>query len=228
MWFNQHYLLSNNRILVQPFTSRAVNASVRYDMLHSDDIGKEHVLAYVKPRFCGQIHTICSEKRPMKRKRLSVLDGPKKIRRKKEKTETTTLEVLASTLMRTEAGSPVTSLYGCQLSKYPELFCEKNGMPHKRTDKRGVREYVEKRYPQAISSIHNIHRSDLTIHDAMQYILTQPRTTDITWDDYFKLLWESKISPYFKKSNAVALIFDSQTTTNSVKTLLQENRDNNS
>ena len=130
--------------------------------------------------------------------------------------------------MRTEAGSPVTSLYGCQLSKYPELFCEKNGMPHKRTDKRGVREYVEKRYPQAISSIHNIHRSDLTIHDAMQYILTQPRTTDITWDDYFKLLWESKISPYFKISNAVALIFDSQTTTNSVKTLLQENRDNNS
>ena len=56
---------NGKRTLMKPFTKETAKPNIKNDLLNSNKLGKEMVLAYVGPRFCNQVHNVSTEKRPI-------------------------------------------------------------------------------------------------------------------------------------------------------------------
>lgn len=228
--------ISNERKLVKPFTTVFAKPNIRDDMVNSEELGKQWVMAYVSPRFCMRSHTTLSEKSRMKKKILSVFQSGEEKKKKPNpsKEQNKILEVMAAALIKLKDStdeSPIQNLAGSQLNPLPLVLCETDGKTYVKGSKTGVRDFVEKKYPDAFttkvygSTPDYNYRPCAFLRDAMQDIFLQPKAGVLTFIDYFKLFWDVKVKPSYLKSNIVCFLFDLQERDISPKDETRENRD---
>ena len=87
--------------LIKPFTNDLGKPNIR-NLLNSKHIGKEMLLAYIRPRFCDQEHVISFEKKPMKRKMLATFATDINLRKKYniEKDQKQIMELLVAGVVK--------------------------------------------------------------------------------------------------------------------------------
>ena len=116
-----HPFKGERRTLVKPFTDQKAKAMIQHDMLNSQKIGHEMILAYV-PRFCSYEHPISSEKKRMKKKLLSLFSSESKSKRKSspDKQQKELLDVMVAGVLKLSQGesdnSPLRSIVGSQIT----------------------------------------------------------------------------------------------------------------
>ena len=166
---------TKHRPLFIPFTQDLAKKNVRDDMLNAEEIGREVLLAYVKPRYCSP-HDVTTEIQPMKRIRLALFKPPSRESKKAKQTaiQKEVMEVLAAHAVK---GGSSPSLVGSQMCDLPLAFCNPDGTPFMRSDKTGVRKWIEDRYPSVILSRVTVPKEgSIYIRDGMQDIMMAPKS----------------------------------------------------
>ena len=209
------------RKLTQPFTTKEANSKVVDELLDSETLGKRILVSYVEPRYLN--HGISSI--PPMRRRMIANFRPERKPSKKVKhlsQQKKVLEVLAAAAIK---GTKDNKLVGAQLNRLPLLFCQDDGAPFSRP-KTGAREWLETRYPNAFPNHVTLNISNsIILRDGMQDIMTAPKSTFKTFEDYCHFFWNVKIAPSFRLSNCVGIIFDSQSRSVGPKDVTRAQRD---
>ena len=223
-----------NRELVQPFTNIPAKENVCSELLNGEDLGRQTVRAYI-PRFCATRHTIPSENRPMRMKRLATFKPEQKKESKRMKImkeERKVLQVLASSAIKDQqsilnpAESSASSIVGKQITELPLFFCNEDGTPFRRDKKTNIRESLETSYQNGFKHSIDIPKDDsVYILDSLQDIQMPPKPTHKTFGEYLDLFWDNKIKPSLQISNTVCLVFDAQDRGNSPKDATRLSRD---
>ena len=151
----------------------------------------------------------------MKRKKLSLFSSGKKKKKAKptaEKEQQNILEIMIAGVIKLSQGeSPDTlkTFVGSQVSQYPNLWSESNGLPIGSKSKTQVRTVLENKYTSAFKGVHYINRKcTVTIRDCMQDIQMEPERRESTFADYYCLFFVAKVITSFLRTDVVCLIFE--------------------
>ena len=95
------------------------------------------------------------------------------------------------------------------MNDVPGLFANAENTPFMQTNKRDLRVFLEKQFPNAFKNpIDN--SSSTQIQDGMQDILLQALGSTLTFRDYFDLFWMVKVKLNFHISDTIVIDFDHQ------------------
>ena len=95
------------------------------------------------------------------------------------------------------------------MNDVPGLFANAENTSFMQTNKRDLRVFLEKQFPNAFKNpIDN--SSSTQIQDGMQDILLQALGSTLTFRDYFDLFWMVKVKLNFHISDTIVIDFDHQ------------------